>query len=357
MTNNQFFPDIAIPPGESLQELLDEYGMTQAQLAERMGRPKKTINEIVHGKAKITADTAVQLERVLQVPASFWLNLQSKYEEDLARIKEKEQLDLSLEMTKNFPIKAMAANGWIEEKKDKHEMAKVILEFFSVANFEVWGTSWYSRLVGNVAFRKSDKFELSDYSLAAWVRQGEKVAAKMDCKSFNANLLRKRIPDIRKLTREEPKVFLPKLKEIGRECGIAFVFVKEVPKLPVYGVTYWLSADKVVVQLTIRQKADDHLWFSIFHELGHILKHGKRDFYLGEDSWEREADEFAQQTLIPQDQYKVFVQKGKFSKESVSYFADLIGVSAGIVVGRLQHDKLIPYSNLNALKRKYVWTQ
>lgn len=355
MTNNCFFPDIAIPPGESLKDVLEEQDMTQAELASRMGRPTKTISEIINGKAKITADTAIQLETVLGIPAQFWINLQAKYDEDLARVREKEELAVNLEWLRNFPIKEMIKNGWIMQMDSKEAQLKEVFAYFSIANRDVWNGLWMPKLLNSFAFRKSAKFETSDYSLAAWARQGEKLASTVECLPFDKRLLAKSIPEIRKLTKEHPDVFLRRLQEIGRNCGVVFLLVKEVPKLPVFAVTYWPSVNKAVVQLTIRQKTDDHFWFSVFHELGHILTQGKRDFYFEDDVWEGEADEFAQKKLIPPDEYSVFVSRGRFSANDVKYFADLIGVAPGIVVGRLQHEKRIGYHELNALKIKFEW--
>jgi HTH-type transcriptional regulator/antitoxin HigA len=79
-----FRPNYAVPPEKTLKETIGSVGMSQAELAQRTGRPKKTINKIINGKAAITPDTAIQLERVLGVPASFWNNLQRNYQEILA---------------------------------------------------------------------------------------------------------------------------------------------------------------------------------------------------------------------------------------------------------------------------------
>jgi addiction module HigA family antidote len=90
---NQFIPDYAIPPGETLLDTIKALGMPQAELAERTGSPKKTINKIIKGKAPITPDTALQLERVLGVSAAaFWNNLEKNYRETLARLAEQERL-------------------------------------------------------------------------------------------------------------------------------------------------------------------------------------------------------------------------------------------------------------------------
>lgn len=114
---NKYSPDIAIPPGVTLLEVLEELGMTQAELAERTARPTKTINEIIKGKAAITPETALQLETVLKVPARFWNNLEMNYRETLARIEEREVLQEQLEWLKGVPVNSMARFGWIKKKQ------------------------------------------------------------------------------------------------------------------------------------------------------------------------------------------------------------------------------------------------
>lgn len=104
---NQYHPDNVSPPGETLADLLDERGMSQAELAERTGRPTKTINEIVKGKAMITPETAIQFERVFGVPAEFWNNREAMYRQYLARMDEEDRLSSRVEWVKKFPIKEM----------------------------------------------------------------------------------------------------------------------------------------------------------------------------------------------------------------------------------------------------------
>lgn len=84
-TRNQFQPDTVTAPGFFIQEKLDELGMTQTDLANRIGRTKKTVNEIITGKAPIEPETALQLERVLGIPARFWNNAERQYRDHLVR--------------------------------------------------------------------------------------------------------------------------------------------------------------------------------------------------------------------------------------------------------------------------------
>ena len=88
MSKQEYNPDYAVPPGETLLETIHALDLTQKELALRMGCPVKTINEIIKGVAAITAETALQLEKVTGVPASFWTNAEANYRERLARLKE-----------------------------------------------------------------------------------------------------------------------------------------------------------------------------------------------------------------------------------------------------------------------------
>jgi HTH-type transcriptional regulator/antitoxin HigA len=88
---NQYVPDYQVTPGEVLQEYLEGFGMTQAGLAVRTGLPQKTVNDIIKGKAPITPETALKLERSLGRPAHFWENLERRSQEDCMRIAEKKR--------------------------------------------------------------------------------------------------------------------------------------------------------------------------------------------------------------------------------------------------------------------------
>lgn len=362
---NKYWPDVAIPPGETLLEILEENGMTQADLAERTGRPKKTINEIIKGKVAITPETAIQLEMVLKVPARFWNNLEMNYRETLARIDAKAAFEEQLEWLKAVPVKVMQTYDWIKKISDPAKQMEEVLMFFGVASVRGWEKIWDRKLCNSFSFRKSDKYTMDKVALSVWLRAGQLEAAKLQCQPYDAKKFKSILSEIRKLTDTGPDIFVPKVQELCATAGVAVVFVRELSKVPVNGVTHWLSSNKAVIQLSLRYKTDDHLWFSFFHEAGHILIHGKRDFIdegLTEEPseqerqvWEDEANEFATQTLIIKSAYDYFVQCRSFTDASISNFAKSQGISPGIVVGRLQHDEHILFNRSNHLKRKFIW--
>lgn len=355
---NQFNPDYVSPPGETLLETLQAIGMSQSELADRIGRPKKTVNEIIKGKASITPDTALQLERVLGIPAHFWNNRESQYRETLARMEEHDRLEKQLNWIKNFPLAEMIKKGWIKGFSNKLSQLKELLWFFGIATPLQWENLWNEE---EINFRASRAFKISPYSVAAWLRRGEIEAQFVKCKPFDSKAFRSALNHIRALTNAPPEIFVPKTKQLCAESGIALVFIEELQGTRMSGATRWLNNTKALIQLSLRYGSDDHLWFSFFHEAGHILLHSKKATFLEHDRMDRdnlecEADKFATDMLITPSKFRQFINSWNQTKSSIINFASEIGIAPGIVVGRLQHDNHIPYSRFNDLKRRFVLT-
>ena len=358
-----FCPNYTVPPGETLRETLDAMGMSQAELAARTGRPKKTMNEIITGKTAITPETALQFERVLGVAASFWNNLERNYGETLARLKEERALLDQKEFIKSLPIPALVKAGCLPKKESAVEKLQSFLNFFGVAGLREWKARW---LDPQAAYYKSAAFRSKPETVAAWLRMGEIEAVKLKCKGYNPGSFRTSLDRIRSLTVEEPDVFEPEVKRLCAEAGVAIVFIPELPGTHVYGATRWLNPNKALIQLSLRGKSDDYLWFAFFHEAGHILLHGKKEVFIEQEEArsfggtgngkEEEANQFAQNILIPAKDYEVFRRRGYFDVAAITLFADKLRIAPGIVVGRLQHDQLIPFSHFSDLKKRFQFS-
>lgn len=368
---SQYLPDQVSPPGETLLETLEALGMSQAELALRTGKSKKNINEIIQGKAPIATDTALQLERVLGIPASFWNNRERAYRESLAQKQEKENLRSRVDWLNKFPIRIMADFGWIKKVPDRVRQLIEILNFFGVASIGQWQEVWSNSLsifedfpdrVGSSYFRQSSRFASNPWAVAAWLRRGEIEGLNIKCAPFDSLRFRDALSQIRSLTLEPPEVFKPEVERLCAAAGVAVVFIPELPKVRAWGAARWLSPHKALLQLSLRYKTDDHLWFSFYHESGHILLHPRRAFFIDRDLreaddnlMENQANKFAEQMLIPAPLYRQFIKKHDFSRLSVMDFAETLNIAPGIVVGRLQHEGRLPFSSLNDLKQGFAW--
>lgn len=355
-----FCPDYVHLPGQSLVDLLEERGLSQADLAERTGRPKKTINEIVKGKSAITPETALQFERVLGMPASYWNNLEQLYRSALARHEEKERLRQHVSWLAKFPVAEMIKRGWIEDRADKVELLQRLLSYFGVASPAAWDDLWS---IGKeaAAFRRQKKEDADVALTATWLRQGELYGKAIHCEPFDAVRFRAALSEIRELTsRADTQAAYETARDICAKAGVAFVVVQEFPRLGVFGATRWLSQDRALIQVSLHYKRADQFWFSFFHEAGHILLHGKREIFVEEartqkDRSEEEADKFAADLLIPPQAYAAFTAANDFSRGAIVAFANQLKIAPCIIVGRLQREKWIGFHERQDLVVRLQW--
>src|SRR5262249_50614360 len=213
------------------------------------------------------------------------------------------------------------------------------------------------------AFRLSTAAVASSYALAAWLRQGELEARKIEVHPYEAERLKSALSSLRALTLETPGAFLPQAQTLLARCGVALVVLPHLPKTYAHGATFWFTPSKAVVQMSLRGSWADIFWFSLFHELAHVLLHSKRHIFIegkgGEDpEWRRQEDganTFATDMLIPPGPYRAFTAQGVFTAGAILQFAAQRGIAPGIVVGRLQHEGFIGRDQVNGLRKRYQW--
>ncbi len=352
------YRSVAIPPGDTLLEVLEFLNMSQKELAERMGRPLKLVNEIVKGKASITSETAIQLERVLGKEAAFWSNLEAGFQEALARQEADKRLVDEIEKVPLYPYAEMVKNGWVSAANSAVTKARNLLEFFAVNSLD---NVVENRLLQPVFYKISSKKKVDSFAVSAWLRKGAVDAQEINTKPFNEEILKEKLTQIRELTSEKPQEFLEKITSCLAEAGIAFVVTRNLKNVPVNGASRWLGSDKALIQLSIYGRFADKFWFSLFHEIGHIILHGKRDFNIdisngpNIDLKEAQANEYAKDLLIPSDKYLDFISKGEFNAQAINQFAQKVKIHPGIVVGRLQFEELVGFNQLNHLRGRYTW--
>lgn len=355
---NRYDPDYVSHPGATLRDLLDERDLSQAELAIRMGRPQKTISEIVNGKTAITPETALELEMVLGVPARFWNTREQHFREFIARQQRDSLLADQYAWACNFPLKEMTDLGFIPKVKEPSDQARYVLQYLGVSSPDQW-SEVYNQC--EVAFRRSSSFEANEYSLGAWLRAGVVKASEIRLESYDKARFLSALKNVRSLTRQKPSEFQHELKALCAEAGVAVAFVPQLPKSFVSGATRWLSSSHALIQLSMRYKTNDHLWFTFFHEAAHVLFHEKRAIFLDtadkEGEKELAANSWAADFLVPKKEYETFVVQRSFNKTDIIEFANRIEIAPGIVVGRLQHDGHLPFSHCNGLKMRLAWSE
>lgn len=345
---------IATPPGATIKEQLDDRGMSQKEFASRMEMSEKHISRLLSGSVQLTPGVAYRLEMVLGLPAKFWCNLESIYRQKLAKVEDENAMDIDKDLAKKFPYGEMAKNGWVLDTQKAEERVVNLRKFFEVARLESLSND---KLIPRIACRRLSITKKSDFALIAWAQKAKVLARETSVSQINLNELTKQLPTIRAMTQKDPSVFCPALIKLLSDCGIALIFLPHISGSFLHGATFY-DKNKIVVGLTVRGKDADKFWFSLFHEIGHILLgHLNQDGELG-DAEEDAANKFARDILISPKQFHAFVDenRGRFTKTAIRVFSEDIGIDPGIVVGRLQKEGYIKFEWLNDLKTKYKLT-
>jgi len=356
-TSLRYEPDYAVAPGRSLRSTLAERGLTQADLAERTGLSLKHINQIAQGIAPITPETSLLFERVTDVPARRWNALEAKYRERLARDENRDRLAGETGWLQELPLKELINRGYVEARADKPKQVEQACRFFGVADPERWRQVWLSQLTPLVSFRQSASFVVDAGAVATWLRLGELEAIETPTKPFDAKRFRTALTKARSLTLLEPRVALERLKKLCADAGVAVVYLSDIGGTRAGGAARWLTPQKALIQLSDRGKAEDRFWFTFFHEAAHLLLHSKKELFVSGDDVqnatekrEQEANAFAATQLIPRSHE---ADLGQLRTEAdVLEFAEELGITPGIVVGRLHNEKKWDWKRGNRLIRR-----
>ena len=252
-----FQPDYISPPGETIADLLEQTGMTQTEVAQRLGVSLKHINQVVKGAASISAELALGLEKVFGVSAAFWLNRESLYRTDIARQEEARDLAPALEWANSFPVGELRKRGFIATTSRGTDLVRDLLGFFGIASPELWSDPV-------AAYRKSRRVESDTKALATWLRAGETEAATINTEPFHSDRLQEALQDVRGLTRHDPSEWQPELVRMCAAAGVAVVILEAFRGARANGATRWLSPSKALIQMSLRYRWEDIFWFSFF---------------------------------------------------------------------------------------------
>lgn len=349
--------DLLVHPGETIKEILDERIMTQEELAIRTGYSPKHISEVVRGKKDISSEFANRLEYALDIPAHFWMNLQGIYDKEVFEINNLNNIeDKELDILKDLKevINYCESEKIIDCNSKKEITVLNMRRFLNLNNL----CSIPNLPIQQVAFRGSKANKVNIYVLYAWQKLCEYFTNKEKISNaFDIEKLKSKCNDIKKTMFLPANEMIKKLKEIFSECGIAFEVVRHFTGAPVQGFIQKKN-DKVILCMTIRQSFSDIFWFTLFHEIGHLINNDFSNQYIDyqfiESEEEKKADIFAKNTLINQDDYEKFIKNNNINISEIKKFADSQNVIPSIVIGRIQND-IKDYSFMSKYRERYKW--
>jgi len=358
-SKGSFSPNWRTHPGEHLEEYLEAKGWTQADFARRAGMTPKLVSEILSAKNPVTPETAVKFQHVLGLKAEIWMSLQAKWDLQEVRTKKPKKSAELREWLSNFPVAELKKRGAIPQTTDQKELADALCSLFGIGE-----PSAFSGLVKNMAVQHRKAVgDVKEGHVWSWLMLGEAAASKLELPRFSKQKFLEAVQEIRDLTQYEPEVFEPRMRELCRDAGVALVFEPPISKTKLFGSARWFNGDKnAIIQLSLRMKTNDHLWWTFFHECGHIILHKGKNFADDKnahgDGLEHEADQWAEQLLYGRGGVDAAIRTLKpLNEAGIQTQAKRLNLHPGIIVGMLQHYGVIHYSELNHMKARYDWTE
>lgn len=351
-------PDWVSPPGNTIISILEERELSVEQFAKQIGSSTKIAQKIIDGEYAIDFGMAQRLAMAVGASESFWMAREHDYRASLGEPEYVNIASLS-RLVAELPLSDMKRFGWIANARSEEEKITECLSFFGVSSLAQW-QGRYENAFTQAAYRRSTAYASSELATTAWLRQGEIETESEEVASWSPDVLLGQLEKLRRLTWfKSPELFLPKLKELLAESGVKLAIVRAPKGCSASGAVRILADNTPHIQLSFRYLSDDQFWFSLFHEIGHLLLHYNKMPILengdtSEDECEQEANEFAAHAIIPARYYEELQSLGG-SKLPIINFAKKVGVAPGLVVGQLQHKGIIGFNQMQHLKRRYRW--
>lgn len=357
-----FQPNWASPPGETIARLATAQNLSIHDLASRIGFDDDVFTGIMDGSIEIGDEVASALSLELGASSGFWIERYKQFIADRARVLGSAPAESQGDWAQSFPVRALREIGWLPKGSRGEQLTDDILQFFGCDNISKWNER-YSCGIGQVAFRTSFAFESDEMATLAWLRIGEVQSEKLRVGKFSVKAFKTNLHELKRLcVHKRPDAFFPRLQQACADFGVALVSSKAPKGCRASGATWTNHRGNPVILLSFRYLSEDHFWFTFFHEAAHVTLHGTDHISvdgtdpspLGASTFELEADQFAQDALVPPDVRAVMLSSPP-TRPHVRKVARLAHVTPGIIVGQLQKAKILEPNQFNDLKRRYRW--
>ena len=361
MSNVKEYKDlVAFHPGYYIADIIEDMEISQAEFAKRMGTTAKTLSQLINGQTNISNDLARKLSVMLGTSVDIWQNLQNTYDQKLIEIQQVKDIEAQAELARVIDYKYFVDVVGLPSARSINDKVVNLCKFFKIADLRIMLEPDF---LVNFRSSSSNGSEKNIINSRAWIQTAINISKSIDTKPYNAEKLKGYLPEFRGMTVKEPEEFLPRMREIFGECGVAFVLLPHLKNSGVNGAVKWVSEDRVVLAMNNRGLDADKFWFSLFHEIKHVLQQKSKKVFISStveemmdinNSLEIEADKFATNYLISPSDLKKFAPSRYTSDDEIVEFAKTIGIHPGIVAGRLQHEGIIARNRCSKLKERYL---
>lgn len=326
----EHFPVELPDPIAAVQFRMEQQGLSRKDLEQYIGSQSK-VSEVLNGKRPLSIGMIRALHRGLGIPAEVLLQQEGgKLSEPKYELKHYPFKEMFNEGYFNF------FNGSLQEAKEAKE--EILDRFFSVFQ----GLTFEKAMP-----RSSAKEKMDEFALEAWQARALSLADEQELPPYVPNSLNDE--DMKYLVKlsafEEGPILAMKFLQ---KRGIAFVVLKNLPHTYLDGACFKTSSERPVISLTLRHDRMDNFWFTLLHELGHLILHLNQDNFAFfddteshdqiQDKREKEANDFASKHLVPDDAWTQWrrINTGIVSKDEIRLFADRLDISPAIIAGRLR---------------------
>ena len=356
---SKYKPYKSLGPGYTIKRNMEACGWTQKDLSDILGVSEKHLSQIINNKEPVTLRMAKLLAEIFKTTPQFWVNLDINYRLRTDKNDEQKETATKALIYKYMPIRDMRKKGWIDVKNSKLESSVIKFWGISDLNFD------FLEKKAAACFRKSAAFKnFNQYYALCWLQKAEIESKKIDVPDYDSKKLKKLATLIPEISLKENGItnFIKKLKS----AGVKFLFLPHLEKTYIDGATFYSKKNPVIVY-TARYDREDNFWFTITHEIGHILKHlakSKKEFIDSLDnidqtnSLEKEANNYAENILKTKEILNYFNETIRVTKSKIKNCSKELGISRSIIVGVLHFNDKLPYSSmrneLSGVKERFI---
>ncbi len=349
-------------PGNLIESEINARGWSQSDLAKMIEKPVSVVSDIINGKRNLTVELAYLFSLVLDISFDLLIKIDAYNQvyDTHMELEKKNKIEAMKTLGKLntiAPVRLMEKNKWIKKTKDLNNLKEEIMDFYGIDEL----VDDVADLKLNPSYRKSDYGYVNEVAVTAWSYRVNNLAEKIRVPEFSKDNIKDNIKKLVSLSKEVTNV--SKVKDFLAGLGVKLVYQKHLPGTKIDGATFWDENGNPVIGMTLRYNRIDYYWFTLLHEIGHIMTGKDKsaivdiDMKFDETPEEKKANDYAVKKLIDEKIVEKKLKGEKITRKKILEIAEETGVHEAIIVGHLQYEQVIPYSyfrNLLEGYRKYV---